>query len=554
MLHSYRSPHRALLRSGSRLAFIAVIADGLVRCRSGLWPQGALSRHRSTLKRLVGFVAALALSLIELSAAIPGAPTAVVAVGADRQAEVSFTAPESDGGAAITSYTVTSSPGGLTATGTSSPITITGLTNGTSYTFTVTATNNDGPGSASSASSVITPMGDDRPTISSISPNAGPIAGGTSITINGNAFSYPSPSVTIGGIAATFTVVNGTRITATTPAGTSGPKDVVVSTEQGPSATTDTAKFNYTAGAFAKPAVRFSPAFPHALSITAPGSGVTDSASFTVTFNQSVTGVDAADFSLIATGTVANGTISSITGSGATRTVNVTGITGVGTLGLNLVSLPTITAAPSFADQVTYPTGSKPTSVTLGDVNGDGRLDLIIANFDSGTASVLLGNGNGTFQTKTDFVTGTNPQSVTLGDVNGDGRLDLITANSGSNNVSVFLGNGTGTFGAKTDLATGTTPRSVKLADVNGDGTLDIVTANQGSNSVSVLLGTGDGTFAGHATFATANGPYAVALGDVNGDGKLDIVTGNRSSSTVYIATNFLGHGTVNPKANESDD
>ena len=94
------------------------------------------------------------------------------------------------------------------------------------------------------------------------------------------------------------------------------------------------------------PAVPFSPAFPNALSITTGSGAVINSASFTVTFNQSVTGVDAADFNLIATGTVANGTISSVTGSEAIYTVNVTGITGAGTLGLNLVDLPSITALP----------------------------------------------------------------------------------------------------------------------------------------------------------------------------------------------------------------
>ena len=157
MLHSYLSPHRAQLRSGSRLAFIAVLAAGFARRPSGLRPEGTLSRGRLSPKHLFGFVAALALSLIELSAATPGVPTAVAAVRGAGEAVVSFTAPLSDGGAAITSYTVTASPSGLTATGTSSPITITGLTNGTSYTFTVTATNSDGPGSASSASSAITP-------------------------------------------------------------------------------------------------------------------------------------------------------------------------------------------------------------------------------------------------------------------------------------------------------------------------------------------------------------------------------------------------------------
>ena len=171
------------------------------------------------------------------------------------------------------------------------------------------------------------------------------------------------------------------------------------------------------------PAVPFSPAFPHALSINAPGSAVTNSAAFTVTFNQSVTGVDAADFNLVATGTVANGTISSVTGSGATYTVNVTGITGSGSLGLNLVDLPTITALPSFAAQATFAAGTGPQSVALGDVNGDGELDMVTANTGSNSASVLLGNGNGTFKSSASFSTGasTFPTSVTLGDVNGDG-------------------------------------------------------------------------------------------------------------------------------------
>ena len=150
----------------------------------------------------------------------------------------------------------------------------------------------------------------------------------------------------------------------------------------------------------------FSPAFPYVVAITTGGGVVTNSASFSVTFSQPVVGVDATDFNLVATGTVANGTISSITGSGENYTVNVTGITGSGTLGLNLVSLPTITSLPSFAAQSVLGTGAIPSSVTLGDVNGDGNLDIINANMGSDNASVLLGNGNGTFGAKTDFATG----------------------------------------------------------------------------------------------------------------------------------------------------
>ena len=197
------------------------------------------------------------------------------------------------------------------------------------------------------------------PTVTSISPTSGSTAGGTTITITGTDFTGAT-AVTIGGTAATnVTVVNSTTITATTPAGTAGTASVLVTTPGGTNAANTL--FTYNApifpGAGTTPAVPFSPAFPNVLSINAPGSAVTNSAAFTVTFNQSVTGVDAADFNLVATGTVANGTISSVTGSGATYTVNVTGITGSGTLGLNLVDLPTITALPSFAAQPPSPRG-----------------------------------------------------------------------------------------------------------------------------------------------------------------------------------------------------
>ena len=286
------------------------------------------------------------------------------------------------------------------------------------------------------------------------------------------------------------------------------------------------------------PAVPFSPAFPHALSINS-GSSTSTSASFTVTFNQPVTGVDTADFNLIATGTVANGTISSLTGSGATYTINVTGITGTGTLGLNLVDLPSITALPSFAAKQDFATSTHPLSVTLGDVNGDGKLDMVTANYYS-NASVLLGNGNGTFAAQATFTTAKGPYSVTLGDVNGDGKLDIITANSLANNASVLLGNGNGTFQPKADFATGNTPRYVTLGDVNGDGKLDIITANNKAATTSVLLGNGNGTFQPKTDFAVGNDPYTVALGDVNGDGKLDIITANFVSDTASV---LLGNG-----------
>jgi hypothetical protein len=199
----------------------------------------------------------------------------------------------------------------------------------------------------------------------------------------------------------------------------------------------------------------------------------------------------------------------------------------------------------TFDPAENYTTGNSPSSVTLGDLNRDGILDIITANESSGKVSVLLGNANGTFGTAVNHFTGgapSAPSSVTLGDVNGDGVLDIITAERNSDTASVLLGNGMfpGDFGSATNFATGDAPSSVTLGDVNGDGKLDIITANEGFDTSSVLLGNGDGTFAAQATFATGDAPKSVTLGDVNGDGRLDIISANFISSNASV---LLGTG-----------
>jgi hypothetical protein len=137
--------------------------------------------------------------------------------------------------------------------------------------------------------------------------------------------------------------------------------------------------------------------------------------------------------------------------------------------------------------------GDGPRSVTVADLNGDGRPDLVTANFYSDNVSILLGNGAGGFATAAGFPAeaGDGPVSVAVADVNGDGRPDLVTANIFSNNVSVLLGDGAGGFSAAagSPVAVGGFPISVAVADLNGDGRPDLVTANFGSDNVSVLLG-----------------------------------------------------------------
>ncbi|UBF30054.1 VCBS repeat-containing protein (plasmid) [Kovacikia minuta CCNUW1] len=109
----------------------------------------------------------------------------------------------------------------------------------------------------------------------------------------------------------------------------------------------------------------------------------------------------------------------------------------------------------SFATRVDYGVGTTPKTAALGDINRDGKLDVVTANFGSGNLSVLLGAGNGTLGTATTYTVGTNPTSVALGDVNGDGKLDLVSTNASTdvskNSISVLLGNGQGSFGTKTD-------------------------------------------------------------------------------------------------------
>jgi hypothetical protein len=185
--------------------------------------------------------------------------------------------------------------------------------------------------------------------------------------------------------------------------------------------------------------------------------------------------------------------------------------------------------------------------VAIGDVNGDGKPDLVTANHSANTVSVLLGNGNGTFGPKTDFATGSLPSSVAIDDLNGDGKPDLVTANHNASTASVLLGNGDGTFGPKTDFMTGSGPFSLAIGDLNGDGKPDVAVATNGSSTVSVLLGNGEGTFGSKTDFATGNVPYSVAIGDLNGDGKPDLAAANNSSSTVSVLLGN-GDGTFGPK------
>ncbi|HUR47511.1 MAG TPA: VCBS repeat-containing protein [Candidatus Saccharimonadales bacterium] len=200
----------------------------------------------------------------------------------------------------------------------------------------------------------------------------------------------------------------------------------------------------------------------------------------------------------------------------------------------------------AFTNFVSYSVGQSPVFVSLADFNHDGVLDIVTANYNNQSLSVLLGQGNGTFSPATNVSAGDRPNSVAVGDFNRDGNLDLAIANTTVSTVTVLLGNGNGTFVALgTNALAGGSVGSIATADFNGDGKLDLVTA-QSDGAVAVLLGRGDGGF-GSASLYPATFFYAAArnlsqavIGDFNDDGRLDLVTAN------YVGANstlLLGHG-----------
>jgi hypothetical protein len=152
--------------------------------------------------------------------------------------------------------------------------------------------------------------------------------------------------------------------------------------------------------------------------------------------------------------------------------------------------------------------------------------------------SVLLGNGDGTFQAPRNYGTGLHPDTVIVGDFTGTGVPDLATANFDGNSVSILLGNGDGTFRPARSFSAGSNPISVTAADFAGDGILDLALTSAFTSNVAVLLGNGDGTFQPPLFFTADNGGYAIAAADLNGDGLPDLVVSNYASNDVSILIN----------------
>jgi len=205
-----------------------------------------------------------------------------------------------------------------------------------------------------------------------------------------------------------------------------------------------------------------------------------------------------------------------------------------------------------------FPAGDGPAQVVIGDFNGDSIADMATANFGDGTVSVLLGMGGGFFANACQYTAGTGADSLAIGDLNGDHQLDIVTADANGWNqpatLSILLGQGDGTFEEATSATVDRGPRGVVVEDFNGDGNPDVATAISGgwfeTNQVNVLFGRGDGSFDSPSAYAVGSSPEWIATGDFNGDQHPDLAVANAgpgpNGTTVSVLLN-QGDGTFAP-------
>jgi hypothetical protein len=204
----------------------------------------------------------------------------------------------------------------------------------------------------------------------------------------------------------------------------------------------------------------------------------------------------------------------------------------------------------TFQAPLNFPTGQSPELMAVGDFNGDGKADLAIGNWLDQTVSVLLGNGDGTFQPKVDYSLGdgnsrsNGPNALVVGDFNGDGRQDIAVGNL-TGAISILLGNGDGTFQTAATYPSGaSTLMQIANFDFNGDGVQDLAIVDE-SGSVTVILGKGDGSFQTPQQVATGCNGESIAVGEFNGDGRADLAVtsecGTMPMSTPDYLTVFLG-------------
>lgn len=198
-------------------------------------------------------------------------------------------------------------------------------------------------------------------------------------------------------------------------------------------------------------------------------------------------------------------------------------------------------------------TANNPTALAVGDLDGDGNQDIVVAQASTKTVGIFFGkgpdgSGNASFTGRQDNSVGSAPEAVVIGDFNGDGVNDIAVANTGDSTVSIILGLGSRNYASKVNYGTGTAPVAMLAADFNGDGILDLATVNLSDNSVSILLGNGGnnrGTFQTHIDYPVGNGPTSIVAGDFyqHNNGTLDLAILNATDASISILRG-AGNGT----------
>jgi len=358
------------------------------------------------------------------------------------------------------------------------------------------------------------------PTITSLSNTSGGV--GTSVTIYGSNFSASAAFDTVyfGAVRANVTFASPTQLSVTVPSGAT-----------------------------------YQP-----ISVSVNGLTAYSAAPFDVTFSGSHI-IDTTSFALpVVFRTTSNQnqgiTICDIDGDGKPDLIVCNALSESLSVYRNTSSSGSINAG-SFAAPVNFFVDNHPFSVAAGDIDGDGKPDLVVANYGIWTLSVLRNTstpGSISFDTQVEFNTAEGPYNVVIGDMDGDGKPDLIVANYGSNSASVFRNTAvagsitSSSFATRVDYPTGYQPFGVAVGDIDGDGKPDIIVTNSNifydSGYVSVLRNKSiagtitDTSFAFAFNFYTDRYPTYVAVSDLDGDGKPDLVVSNTTWGTLSIFRN----------------
>jgi hypothetical protein len=370
--------------------------------------------------------------------------------------------------------------------------------------------------------------------ISSVTPSAGPLAGGNSVTVTGVGF-VGTMNVTIGAAPATSVVLlSPNQLSCVVPAQPAGRKDVII-TSSGSGAGARFAAYRYVAGppSFAAPA-----GFATGLDPSAVKTADTnrDGSPDVITGN-----VQSSNASVLSgNGTGSLGGAFPINTGGRTVDLEAADMNRDGILDLvvttditnTAVSILTGNASGTFLAPASFAPGPAPNKVAVADFDRDGDVDVALTN-DTATGFSVLLNAGGSLGSPTSFAAGTLPSDVVVLDLDRDGITDLAVSNLTGGTITLRRGTGTGSFGAATNVNVGANLQRLVAADLDGDGRTDLAGAD-GIFGLSVSYGDGIGGLTGSAGFPTALGqPRGITAADFNLDGTLDLATGENGFANV---------------------